>query len=166
MTQNKPLKLACIGCGARAQTYTTLAARRPDRFQIVAGADLVPERVEKIRRLSGRADFRGFPDAAALLAAGKLADVLLVATQDNDHYEPCRRALELGYDVLLEKPIATRIDQVLDIERRALQAGRRVMVCFVLRFAAFYRKAKEILDSGALGEIVSIQASEGVMPWH
>ncbi len=166
MTQNEPLKLACIGCGARAQTYTTLAARRPDRFQIVAGADLVPERVERIRRLSGQADFRGFPDAAALLAAGKLADVLLVATQDNDHYEPCRRALELGYDVLLEKPIATRIDQVLDIERHALQAGRRVMVCFVLRFAAFYRKVKEILDSGALGEIVSIQASEGVMPWH
>jgi predicted dehydrogenase len=40
------------------------------------------------------------------------------------------------------------------------------MVCFVLRFAAFYRKAKEIIESGALGEIVSIQASEGVMPWH
>ena len=40
------------------------------------------------------------------------------------------------------------------------------MVCFVLRFAAFYRKVKEIIDSGALGEIVSIQASEGVMPWH
>jgi len=40
------------------------------------------------------------------------------------------------------------------------------MVCFVLRFAAFYRKVKQIIDSGALGEVVSIQASEGVMPWH
>jgi len=41
-----------------------------------------------------------------------------------------------------------------------------VMVCFVLRFAAFYRKVKEIIQSGALGDIVSIQANEGVMPWH
>ena len=166
MTMTKPLKLACIGCGARAQTYATLAARRPDRFELVAGADPVPERVEKLRGLSGRADFRGFPGADALLAAGKLADVVIVATQDNDHYRCCIGALQQGYDVLLEKPISTRVEQVLEIERLARQMNRRVMVCFVLRFAAFYRKVKEIIDSGALGEIVSIQASEGVMPWH
>lgn len=166
MTKPPPLRLACIGCGARAQTYTQLAARRPDRFRIVAGADPISERVAKIRAIAANPDFRGFPSADALLAAGKLADVILIATQDNYHYEPCRRALDLDYDVLIEKPIATRVDQVLDIERLALKAGRRVMVCFVLRFAAFYRKVKEIIDSGALGEIVSIQASEGVVPWH
>ncbi|MGD0262982.1 MAG: Gfo/Idh/MocA family oxidoreductase [Verrucomicrobiota bacterium] len=166
MTMSRPLKLACIGCGARAQTYATLAVRRPDRFEIVAGADPVPERVEKLRGLSGRADFRGFADAKALLAAGKLADVILVATQDNDHYRHCKGALGLGCNVLLEKPISTRVEQVLEIERLARQMDRRVMVCFVLRFAAFYRKVKEIIDSGALGEVVSIQASEGVMPWH
>ena len=166
MTTQKPLKLACIGCGARAQTYTQLAARRPERFQIVAGADPVPERVEKIRRISGNPDFRGFPGAEAVLSAGKLADVMIVATQDNFHFDNCRGALKLGYDVLLEKPISTRLEQVLEIERLARQAGRRVMVCFVLRFAAFYRKVKEIIDSGALGDLVSIQANEGVNPWH
>ena len=166
MTTQKPLKLACIGCGARAQTYTQLATRRPERFQIVAGADPVSERVEKIRRISGNPDFRGFPGAEAVLSAGKLADVMIVATQDNFHFDNCRGALKLGYDVLLEKPISTRLEQVLEIERLARQAGRRVMVCFVLRFAAFYRKVKEIIDSGALGDLVSIQANEGVNPWH
>jgi predicted dehydrogenase len=166
MADGKPLKLACIGCGARAQTYAALAARRPDRFEIVAGADPVPERVEKLRGISGRADFRGFPNAEALLAAGKLADVAIVATQDNDHYRCCTGALRLGYNVLLEKPISTRVEQVLEIERLARQMDRRVMVCFVLRFAAFYRKVKEIIHSGALGELASIQASEGVMPWR
>lgn len=165
-TPSKPLTLACIGCGARAQTYSALAARQPDRFQLVAGADPVPERVEKIRRLSGRADFRGFTSAEDLLGAGRLADVMLIATQDNFHHEHCVGALRLGYDVLLEKPISTRLDHVLEIERLAKRANRRVMVCFVLRFAAFYRKVKEIMDSGALGEIVSVQANEGVMPWH
>ena len=166
MIPSNPLKLACIGCGARAQTYTQLASRRPDRFQIVAGADPVPERVEKIRRLSGNPDFRGFASAEAILAAPKLADVMLVATQDNSHFECCRGALGLGYDVLLEKPIATTAAQVLEIERLAKAANKRVMVCFVLRFAAFYRKVKEIIESGALGELVSIQANEGVNPWH
>ncbi len=166
MIPRKPLKLACIGCGARAQTYTQLAARHPERFQIVAGADPVPERVEKIRRTSGNPAFQGFPGAEAILSAGKLADVMIVATQDNFHFDPCQGALRLGYDVLLEKPIATRLEQVLETERLARQVGRRVMVCFVLRFAAFYRKVKEILDSGVLGEVVSIQASEGVNPWH
>ena len=109
MTTIKPLRLACIGCGARAQTYATLAARRPEQFEIVAGADPVPERVQKLRSISGRTDFRSFPDAETLLAAGKLADVAIVATQDNDHYRCCTGALRLGYNVLLEKPIATRI---------------------------------------------------------
>jgi predicted dehydrogenase len=166
MTTTAPLTLACIGCGARAQTYTQLAARHPDRFRIVAGADPVPQRVEKLRRISGQAAFRGFADAGALLAAGRLADVAIVATQDQYHYEHCRGALGLGYHVLLEKPIATRLDEALEIGRMARAAGRRVMVCFVLRFAAFYRKVKAILDSGVLGELVSIQANEGVMPWH
>ena len=166
MIASKPLKLACIGCGARAQTYTHLAARHPERFEIVAGADPVAERVEKIRRTSGNAQFRGFPSAEAILAAGKLADVMIVATQDNFHFEHCRGALRVGYDVLLEKPIATTAAQVLEIERLAKRANRRVMVCFVLRFAAFYRKAKQIIDSGAVGELVSIQANEGVNPWH
>ncbi len=166
MTTTGPLKIACIGCGARAQTYTQLAARWPERFQIVAGADPLPERVEKLRRISGRADFRGFTGADELLAAGKIADVMIVATQDNDHYAHCRGALEAGYDVLLEKPIATRAAEVLAIGRLAAQGRRRVIVCFVLRFAAFYRKVKEIIASGAIGDVVSIQANEGVTPWH
>ncbi len=166
MSTPQPLRIACVGCGARAQTYVQLAARHPDRFRVVAGADPVAERVDKLRRLSGDPEFRGFSRGEDLLSAGKLADVILVATQDSDHYGPCCRALDLGCDVLLEKPIATRVDQVLDVERRARKAGRRVMVCFVLRFAAFYRKVKEIIDSGLLGEVVSIQANEGVMPWH
>ncbi|MBM3879877.1 MAG: Gfo/Idh/MocA family oxidoreductase [Verrucomicrobia bacterium] len=161
-----PLRVVCIGCGSRAQTYTQLAIRRPHQFQIVAGADPVPDRVERIRRLANHPEFQSFDRAEALLATRPAADLAIVATQDEFHYAHARGALEAGYHLLLEKPIATRLDQVLEIERLAQRQDRRVLVCFVLRFAAFYRKAKEIIDSGALGEVMSIQASEGVMPWH
>ena len=120
MSHSQPLKIVCLGCGARGQTYTALAARHPDRYQVVAGADLVPERVAKVRQLASSsqqptsdARFRAFPGADALFEAGKIGDVLIIATPDNGHFEACCRALELGYDVLLEKPIATKIGQVL-----------------------------------------------------
>ncbi len=90
MTAGEPLTMACLGCGARAQTYAELAARRPERFQVVAGADPQPERVAKLSRLAHRADFRRFAGGAELLAAGRLADVMIVATPDSRHYEDCR----------------------------------------------------------------------------
>jgi predicted dehydrogenase len=163
---HQPLTIAVLGCGARGLTYAELAARQPDHFQIVAGADPVPERVEKLRRLAAHPGFRAFPDAASLLAAGRLADVAIIATQDGGHFEPCRAALALGYDVLLEKPIAPRLDHVLELARLADRVRRRVLICHVLRYTPFYRKVKAILDSGAVGELISLQANEGVMPWH
>jgi predicted dehydrogenase len=68
MNTSNPLRLAFIGCGARGQTYAQLTTRRPDRFELVAAADPLPGRVEKLRQFSGRADFRGFASAEALEA--------------------------------------------------------------------------------------------------
>lgn len=160
------IKLACLGCGARAQTYMRLASLRPDRFEIVAGAAPTLENVEKIRQISNNSAFRGFPDARAMLACGKIADVLIIATPDRLHHANCLEALAVGYDVLLEKPIATTPAEVMDVVRAGRESRRRVMLCFVLRFAAFYRKAREIVRSGEIGDIISIGASEGVGPWH
>jgi predicted dehydrogenase len=66
----------------------------------------------------------------------------------------------------LEKPAAQKIGEVLELNALAEKLGRRVMVCYVLRYTPFYRKVKEIIDSGVLGDIISVNANEGVMPWH
>ena len=71
------------------------------------------------RRFSGNFEFQAFNNAEELLSAGKLADVMIVATQDNSHFEHCKGALRQNYDVLLEKPIATCVEQVLEIQRLA-----------------------------------------------
>jgi predicted dehydrogenase len=163
---NRPLKLIVIGCGERARIYSTLAARQADKFQIVAGADPVVGRVERMRKISGNPDFMGFGSAKEILAEDKLADVAIIATQDSDHYESCRAALLKGYDVLLEKPAAQKVGEVLELNALAEKLNRRVMVCYVLRYTPFYRKVKEIIDSGILGDIISVNANEGVMPWH
>jgi predicted dehydrogenase len=162
----KKLRIAGIGCGGRTRTYFDLAAALPERYEVVAGADPISERVEDSRRLSRNPEFRGFKSDVEMLAEPKLADIMIIGTQDAHHAGPCIAAMVKGYDILLEKPIAQQMSEVVTIERRARELGRRVLVCHVLRYAPFYTRIREIIDSGALGDIVTLNAVEGVEPWH
>jgi predicted dehydrogenase len=162
----KRLRLAAIGCGGRTYTYLSLAAQTPDRYEIVAAADPQPGRVERIRSISNNPAFRAFRSDADILAADRLADIMVIGTQDSAHFEPCQQALKKGYDILLEKPIATRPEEVLELTRLAERLGRRVLVCHILRYTPFYRKIKEILASGIVGDIITLNAIESLGPWH
>jgi predicted dehydrogenase len=160
------LKLAVIGCGGRGLTYATLAGQMPDLYEVTGAADPNPVRVERLRAASRNPAFRAFRDDAELLAQDKLADVVIIGTQDSAHFAPAKKALEKGYDLLLEKPIATRPEEVLELSRLATRLGRRVLVCHVLRYTPFYRKIREIIKSGAVGDIITVNAIEAPGPWH
>ena len=160
------LRLAAIGCGSRTFIYFELAAMQPDLYEVVAAADHTPARLARARELSGNPSFREFRDDVAILAEPQLADVMIIATQDAFHFEHASAALRKGYDLLLEKPIATTVREVLALDRLARELGRRVLVCHVLRYTPFYRRVKDVIASGVLGEIVSFEATEGVEPWH
>jgi predicted dehydrogenase len=160
------LTFAVCGCGSRGRTYMKIAATMPGQYRCVAGADLVPERVEAMGRISKNPDFRGFDSAEALLAQPKLADVMVISTQDEYHFVPAKRALELGYDLLLEKPAAQNIAEVRELERVARQHDRAIVLCFVLRHTQFYKQVHAIVEGGVLGEIITLRASEGVEPFH
>ena len=166
MSISNPLRLVGLGCGGRTRTYCTLAAEHPDLYQIVAGADPIPARVEELRRLSGQPHFRAFRDDKELFAAGKLGDICIIGTQDAYHVEPALRAMELGYDLLLEKPIAPAPQDILLLLAASRRLGRKVMVCHVLRYAPINEKVKSLLDADAVGELVTLDAREGVDPWH
>src|SRR6056297_730137 len=73
-TKDKPLRLAVIGCGSRGYTYSILAARMPDKYELVAGADPMPERRERMRALTDNPEFRTFETADELLAQPRMAD--------------------------------------------------------------------------------------------
>lgn len=161
-----PLRLVGVGCGGRTRTYCELAAKLPDRYRVVAAADPTPARVEMIRKASCNPDFRGFKTDDELFAAGKIADICIIGTQDSYHVEPALKAMETGYDILLEKPIADDPAEIVRLLQAAERLGRKVLVCHVLRYSPFYVKVKQILESGILGDIVTIDAREGVMPWH
>ena len=81
---------------------------------------------------------------------------MLIATPENMHFEPCMKAIEAGYNVLLEKPIAQTLPECVRIAEAARRKGVIVGVCHVLRYHPYFIKIKEIVDSGELGEIISI----------
>jgi len=162
----KPLTIAVLGCGSRSRTYCKIAKSFGDRYQVIAGADPVPERREAMREISQNPDYLSFNSGEELLAQDKLADVLIIGTQDNYHYEPAKAALKKGYHLLLEKPAAQSPEEVKELAALAKKYDRKILLCFVLRFTRFFSKVKEIIDSGQLGEIITLHATEGVEAWH
>lgn len=162
----KKLSLSAIGCGNRSRIYLTLAAEMSDRYEIVAAADPNENSINQVKSIANNPNFQAFYDDKAILAVDQLSDVMIIGTQDNYHYEPCKAALLKGYDVLLEKPISPSMQEILELQQLAEKLGRKLQVCYVLRYTPFYRKVKEIVSSGILGDIISINASEGVEPWH
>ena len=96
----------------------------------------------------------------------KLADAVVITTQDYMHFVPCMKALDLGYDVLLEKPMAQTEKECRAILAKTKQTGRIVAVCHVLRYSPYFLAMRALAQSGEIGDIVSIQHMEPIAYWH
>jgi predicted dehydrogenase len=107
-----------------------------------------------------------FDSAEDLFAAGRLGDAIIIASMDRDHYGQAMAAMDLGYHLLLEKPVSPDPAECLRIAEKASQTGRMVAVCHVLRYAPFFQALKSIVDSGELGRVVSIVHNENVGNFH
>ena len=162
----QPVTLLIIGCGARGGGYAEFARHFPERAKIVAVADPNPVRRNSVgdeHQVPAERRFTCWEDAAK---APRLADAVLICTQDVMHEAPAIAFASLGYAILLEKPMAPTAQACRNIVAAVKKAGVLFAVCHVLRYTAFTRKLKEILDSGAIGDIVSIQHLEPVGYWH
>ncbi|MDE6016351.1 MAG: Gfo/Idh/MocA family oxidoreductase [Acetatifactor sp.] len=163
----EPIKVIVLGAGRRGtDAYAPYALKNPDKLQIVGVADPSDIRREHMRRLHDIPAENCFVSWQACLQRQKFADAVFICTQDQMHFEPTMKAIEAGYDILLEKPIAPTARECSLIEQAARKAGVRVLVCHVLRYANHYRKVKEIVDSGLIGEIVHINHIEAVGDYH
>ncbi len=160
------MRLAILGCGSRGRTYARIAATMPDRYELVAVADHDSAKTATLAELREPGQIQVFDSDEALFAEGKIADVLIIATQDAQHFGHAMAAMELGYDLLLEKPAAETLERCEALHDKAVEKGLRILPCFVLRYTPFYRAVKDFIDSGRLGRVMSIRASEGVEAFH
>ena len=81
----------------------------------------------------------------------KLCDAVVIATMDREHVGPAVACLQLGYDLLLEKPMATTLEDCQAIERAQRKSGAVVGVCHSLRYHRGFRKVRDLVAGGAIG---------------
>lgn len=163
----RPTTVAIIGAGNRGRlVYAKYAKMKPDEMQVVAVAEYDDGKRSLLADEFQIPKERQFKSAQELFAQAKMADMAFICTQDRQHIDHALMAIEKGYDLLLEKPVSENISACKKLLMRARETNTQVTVCHVLRYAPFYQKAKEIIESGKLGRIINIEAAENVAYWH
>lgn len=152
----RQVKIVVIGAGNRTNKYMEYAVRHPERLKLVGVVEPVEIRRRNMAERFGLGEEACFASFDDFFRSHVEADAVLIGTPENMHYEPTMRSIEAGYHVLLEKPIAQTKQECLDIQAAAHRKGVVVGVCHVLRFHPYFMKIKEMVDSGELGETISI----------
>ncbi len=162
----RPVNVILIGAGHRGSIYADYAKKSPAEMNIIAVADPNPHRLQRMARSHKINPAHCFTTWEEVLNKEKFADAVIIATPDHLHSAPCLLALEKGYDVLLEKPIAPTEEECRHILARAKESGRIVAVCHVLRYTPYFRELKQILDTKMIGEVISVQHLEPIEYIH
>lgn len=162
----KKVTFAIAGLGNRGTAYASKLIKYPDEMEIVALADNRRVRLDNVQEHLHLPEDKVFSSAEELLKAPRLADVLIIATQDAQHKEHALAALEKGYHLILEKPVSNNPQDCKEIAEAANRHQRHVLVCHVLRYTPFYSQIKKLLDQGLIGKIESIEADEQVGFYH
>lgn len=163
---DKPVTVITLGAGNRGNVYGNFALSYPEEMDIIGVAEPIAIRNERYTKKHNIPENNRFNTWEDVFKRPKFADAVIISTPDNLHYGPCMAALKAGYDVLLEKPISPSEKECRDILELAKKSGRIVAVCHVLRYAPYFVKLREILQSGVIGDIVSVQHMEPVEHIH
>jgi predicted dehydrogenase len=156
-----------LGAGGRGlSAYAPYALQHPDELQFVAVAEPRADRRQLFAQRYNIPPQRCYASWHDLLREGRLADALFNCTMDQMHFDSTIAALDAGYDVLLEKPMAHRLEDNVRLVQVAEDKGRLLQICHVLRYTNFFRKVREIVQSGRLGRIINVDHRENLVYWH
>ncbi len=160
------VKLAVVGVGGRGRAYARWALEHPEIATIVAVAEPRRHVREAFADLHGIDPRHRYTDWRELLSGGRVADAVMICTQDRLHTEPAIAFADDGWHVLLEKPMAPTPEECERIVAAAHRGGGVFAVCHVLRYTPYTKALKQIVDSGDIGDVVSVQHLEPVGYWH
>lgn len=163
----KKIKAALIGAGQRgAQAYASYAGRHPEELEFIAVAEPDPRRRESFQKEFHIPDENCFENWETFFQQDKMADAVLICTQDQEHFSPTIKAMEKGYHILLEKPVSNQPDECAAMEKAVAEYPHVFLVCHVLLYTPFFKTIKKLLDENKIGELQNIQLIENVGYWH
>ncbi len=161
------IRVGLIGAGQRGKDiYGNYALINPEHIEFVAVAE--PNEIKR-KEFSEKHNIKPeyqFESWEQLLEKDKFCDAVVIATPDRTHFEPAKLALKSGYHILLEKPMSSIPEEVMKLGMLAKENNKVFMICHVLRYTPFFNTIKKIIDSGEIGDIMSIQHNENIGYFH
>ncbi|CAF1320151.1 unnamed protein product [Adineta steineri] len=157
-----------IGCGNRGQIYAQYAQHFPERFRLIAIADsrsFIRQKLQKIYSLDDKCIFNDWRQLVNTNVE-RLADCAIITLPDREHYEATIQLAAKGYHILLEKPMATKIEHCKEIVQVCEDNKVLLAVCHVLRYLPVVKKIKQLIDENLIGKLISIQHMEAIGFWH
>jgi predicted dehydrogenase len=151
------LRVGIIGCGAISVNRHAPEYARHPQVEIAAYYDRHKDRAEYlVQKYGGRV----FDSYESLIDVNGI-DAVSICTSNDTHYPIAIAALEKGKHVLCEKPMAMNLQEARLMVSAAKKSDRKLMIAFNQRFAPAHRKAKEMIQSGLLGRILTFETSIG-----
>ena len=155
------IRIAVIGVGNRAGKYLSCLPPDAEAAYLV---DPDPVRLSQAAERYRIPQKDCFTDAEAFFAEPRAVDGVIITTPDQLHYTQAMSAIRAGYPVLLEKPAAVSQEQMDSLLEASQRTGVPVSVCLVMRYHPYFRRIKEIVDSGEIGRILFIDHTESIGP--
>lgn len=163
----KTLEAVLIGAGGRGTGGVGRYAERfPEDLKFIAVAEPDRGRREHFAGIHNIPPENCFTTYEEVLEREKMAPLCFNMTMDRMHYDSAMKLLDKGYHLFLEKPMADSPAQCIEIAEKARRLDRMLQICHPMRFTPIYTKIKELLDSGEIGEIISLSMYENVAYWH
>jgi len=152
----KKLRVGIIGQGRSGLCiHAHYLVKVPEQYEIVAVADPLKDRCERAEKEFGCASYQDYHD---MLERDDL-DFVVNSTPTHLHVPVNKEVMNAGFNVLCEKPLAARVSDVDDLIALSQKTGKLLAIYQQSRFAPYYEKICEVIDSGVLGRIVMVKVS-------
>lgn len=162
-----PVRLLVIGAGSRGgNAYAGWCLQHPEAAVVTGVADTDVDRLATVGAAHRVAPEHRYTDWHAALSRPGPWDAVVVATPDRLHVDPTLQALELGYDVLLEKPMAPTPSELDRLVAAAKDRPGAITVSHVMRYTPFFNALRRLLQEGRIGDLQGIQHAEHIAYWH
>ena len=161
------LTAVAIGAGERGHhTFGAWALAHPDDLRYIAVVDPDPVRRARFGDPHRVPESARFATVDELLAVGRVADVAVVSSPDRDHFAAATGAIGQEYHVLLEKPMGATLEESEAIVELANTSSSVVLVAHNLRYSPFFRTLNDVIASGRIGDVITVEHRENVVAWH
>ena len=158
----KKVRYGIIGTGWIADSHIEALLKQPD-VEIVAGADLIPGKAAAFFEKHGLSGIKtDYKDGYEMVNDKSLKlDAVSICTYNRQHAPCAIQALEAGVHVLLEKPFTVTLDEAVEVMKAEKKSGKVLSIGFQPRLDDNMIMVKEIVQSGALGQVYYIQTGGG-----